>query len=76
MQNEGVGADVSGHHQPAAVHLLAQCPDVYGQRGQVATGRDQSVSQQDRTAKVQRDKATSSWEEGTEETGTLFIKIV
>lgn len=65
MQNEGVGADVGGHHQPTAIHLLPQCPDVYGQRGQVTTGRDQSISQQDRTTKVQRDKATSSWEERT-----------
>lgn len=65
MQNEGMGADVSGHHEPAAIHLFPKCPDVYGQRGQVATGWDKSVSQQDRTAKVQRDEATSSWKERT-----------
>lgn len=68
MQNEGVGADVSGHHQPAAIHLLTQRPDVYGQRGQIATGRDKSIRQQDGAAKVQRDKTTSSWEEGKKET--------
>lgn len=37
MQNKGMGADVSGHHQPAAIHLFPKCPDVYGQRGQVST---------------------------------------
>lgn len=68
VQNKGVGADVCGHHQPAAVHLLAQRPDVYGQRGQVTTGRDQSVSQQDGAAEVQRDKATSSWDKSIGET--------
>lgn len=77
MQNEGVGTDVGGHHQSAAIHLLPQCPDVYGQRSQVATGWDQSISQQDGTAKVQCDKATSSWAERTGETQgsnfTLFF---
>lgn len=63
MKNERVGADISGHHQPAPVHLLTQRPDVYGQRGQVTAGWDQNVSQEDRTTKVQRDKATSSWGE-------------
>lgn len=60
MQNEGVGADVSRDHQPAAVHFLPQSPDVYGQGGQVAAGRDERVSQQDGSAKVQRDKSTGS----------------
>lgn len=74
MQNEGVGADVSGHHQPAAIHLLTQRPDVYGQRGQIATGRDESIRQQDGAAKVQRDKTTSSWEEGKKETESTVRK--
>lgn len=60
MQNEGVGADVSGHHQPAAINLFTQSPDIYGQRCKVATGRDQGISQQHGTSKVQCDKATSS----------------
>lgn len=60
VQNEGMGADVSGHHQPAAVHFLPQSPDVYRQGGQVAAGRDERVSQQDGSAKVQRDKSTGS----------------
>lgn len=66
MQDEGVGADVGGHHQPAAIHLLPQRPDVYGQRGQLATGGDQGVGEQDGAAEVQRDKAASSWEERRE----------
>lgn len=74
MQNEGVSADIGGHHQPAAVHLLPQCPDVYGQWGQVATGRDQSIGQQDGTAKVQCDKATRSWMRRTGQ--TYFFKII
>lgn len=57
-----MGADISGHHQPAAIHLLAQSPDVDGKRGQVTTGRDQSVCQQDRTAKVQRNESTSPYD--------------
>lgn len=72
-----MGADVGGHHQPAAVHLLTQRPDVYGQRCQVPTGWDQSISQQDRTAKVQRDKATSSWEKGIGETeSSVWKKLI
>lgn len=54
-----MGANVCGHHQPATIHLLPQSPDVDGQRGQVTTGRDQRVCQQDRTAEVQGNKATS-----------------
>lgn len=61
MQDEGVGADVSGHDQPPAIHLLTKRPDVDGQRSQVCTRWDEDVSQKDRTAKVQRDEATSSW---------------
>lgn len=72
MQNEGVGADVCGHHQPAAIHLLTQSPDVYGQRGQVATGGDQSIRQQNRTTKVQSYKTASSWEE---KHSTLMSKL-
>lgn len=65
MQDEGVGADVSGDHQPPAVHLLTESPDVDGQRSQVCTRWDEDIGQKDRTAEVQRDKATSSFgEEG------------
>lgn len=65
MQDEGVGADVSGDHQPPAVHLLTQSPYVDGQRSQVCTRWDEDIGQKDGTAEVQRDKATSSFgEEG------------
>lgn len=65
MQDEGVGANVSGDHQPPAVHLLTESPDVDGQRSQVCTCWDEDIGQKDRTAEVQRDKATSSFgEEG------------
>lgn len=61
MQNEGVGADVSSYHQPPTIHLLTKSPDVNGQRSQVSTCWDENIRQEDRTAKVQRDEATSSW---------------
>lgn len=61
MQNEGVGADVGGYDQPPTVHLLTQSPDVNGQRSQVSTCWDENIRQEDRTAKVQRDEAASSW---------------
>lgn len=64
MQDEGVGADVSGDHQPPAVHLLTESPDVDGQRSQVCTRWDEDIGQKDRTAEVERDKATSSFGEG------------
>lgn len=63
MQYERVGADVSGHDQPSAIHLLTKCPDVDGQRSQVSTCWDEDVGQKDRTAKVQRDESASSWVE-------------
>lgn len=61
MQNEGVGADVSGYDQPPTIHLLTESPGVNGQRSQVSTRWDENIRQEDRTAKVQRDEATSSW---------------
>lgn len=61
MQYEGVGADVRGHDQPPAIHLLAKGPDVDGQGGQVCTCWDEDVGQKDGTAKVQRDEAPSPW---------------
>lgn len=72
MQNEGVGADVSGHHQPPAIHLLAKRPDVDGQRRQVCTCWDEDIGQEDRTAKVQCDEATCSWMEEADRTQELF----
>lgn len=60
MQDEGVGANVGGDHEPAAVHLLPQSPDVNGQGGQVTAGRDEHISQQDGSAEVQSDKSTGS----------------
>ena len=60
VHNQSASPNVSSHHQALPINLLSLNPHIDGEGGKVSACRDDDVRQDDRLAKVQGHKATST----------------